>query len=188
MVNSRRADWFHFKTAISSGIGPSESARFLEQFRYTIVASQLLNDHTPLTLPKAGAGLSRVADPSHSSSNRPTAYSLQGVLVTAIIAFLVAWLVHGTKATGGSLLKSTSFWITSATLATVAIILYVFTKRRWLEHLRHQAIDAAANLISNARTFDEATLAALGLIQEVELVSRGYNLSVGGSDCFTDFC
>lgn len=96
--------------------------------------------------------------------------------MTAFVAFLIVWLVHRTKAEDGSFLTSRNFWVASITFATVGTILFIYARRRWVEYLRHQAIDASVTLISKAQAFDATALSALSLIQEVELVSRGYNL------------
>lgn len=54
---------------------------------------------------------------------------------------------------------------------------YAHATRKWLQHLRHRAINTASVLVANLQTFDTASSSALMLIQEVELVSRGYRLS-----------
>lgn len=56
---------------------------------------------------------------------------------------------------------------------------YAHATRKWLQHLRHRAINTASVLVANLQTFDTASSSALMLIQEVELVSRGYRLYGG---------
>jgi hypothetical protein len=63
-------------------------------------------------------------------------------------------------------------------LVSVAIVFYAFAKRQWLKYLRHQAVEGASELVGNAQTFDSAASASIVFIQEVELVSRGYRMSV----------
>lgn len=61
-------------------------------------------------------------------------------------------------------------------VAATATLLYAYARRRWLQSLRHQAVQRATLLVSNAQIFDASAFAAASLIQEVELVSRGYRM------------
>lgn len=56
--------------------------------------------------------------------------------------------------------------------------LYSLSRRHWLRHLRRYVIEITGVLVGNSQTFDSAASAALAVIQEVELVSRGYKLCV----------
>ena len=58
----------------------------------------------------------------------------------------------------------------------MATAFYAFAKRQWLKFLRHQAVEAASALVGNAQALDSVSSASVVLIQEVELVSRGYRL------------
>lgn len=70
-------------------------------------------------------------------------------------------------------------------LASVAVAitltLYYYFRRQCLHYLRIQAIESASSLTTNAQDFDAAVSAGITLIQEVELVSRGYNMCVLGN-------
>ena len=61
-------------------------------------------------------------------------------------------------------------------IITILVTLYYYVRHRWLHSLRDQAISNAASLTTNAQEFDAAVSAGILLIQEVELVSRGYNM------------
>lgn len=63
------------------------------------------------------------------------------------------------------------------TLVAIAIVvLYAYSRRQRLVNLRMQAVEGASSLTSIAQSFDAVASAALTLIQEVELVSRGYRM------------
>lgn len=55
-------------------------------------------------------------------------------------------------------------------------IAHVFMRRQWLRYRRLQALSEVTAFVSNSQEFDSATGAAIALVQEVELVSRGYRL------------
>lgn len=63
-------------------------------------------------------------------------------------------------------------------IGTVAAFVYAFMRRQWLKHVRIQAVEAASALTVNLQAFELSSNAALSLIQEVELVSRGYRMWV----------
>ena len=66
-------------------------------------------------------------------------------------------------------------------LLAITSTLYIYFQRQWLHYLRAQAIESASSLTTNAREFDAAASWGITLIQEVELVSRGYNMCVRGT-------
>jgi hypothetical protein len=65
-----------------------------------------------------------------------------------------------------------------AVIVTVVMGLFLFTRarRKWLRSLRLKAVEFAAIFVENSQTFDILASNAVTLIQEVELVSRGYRL------------
>lgn len=63
-------------------------------------------------------------------------------------------------------------------LAAVATAGYTYMRRQWLLYLRQDAVEGVSALVTNLQAFEASTASALALIQEVELVSRGYRLYV----------
>ncbi|KAE8359428.1 Mysoin-binding motif of peroxisomes-domain-containing protein [Aspergillus caelatus] len=162
-------------SALNSRVGRSDNERFLEQFGYVIVASQLLNEHSAPSYTSAADVLSssRSADlPSISST-----FGLQGAVVTASTSFSIAWLLHWSRPRTGSGLNPRKVGVLLVLVPVIGVLFYAFAKRQWLKYLRHQSVDAAAFFIGNAQGFDSAASASVVFIQEVELVSRGYRIS-----------
>ncbi|KAK5013525.1 hypothetical protein LTR16_004438 [Cryomyces antarcticus] len=162
----------------NSTLGRADNARFLEHFRYIIVASQLLNEHPGQSTFKGLA----MRPPTPSGTTITANYqvvstSLTGAAVTALTAFALVWLIHWAR---GSLQSgfSRGRWLLVLTAFTiVATLLYTHARRQWLQYLRQQAIDGASMIVARTQVFEASTTSALTLIQEVELVSRGYRLS-----------
>ncbi|KAI9679903.1 MAG: hypothetical protein M1817_004918 [Caeruleum heppii] len=163
--------------AVNSRLGRADNARFLEQFRYIIVASQLLSgeSNTAHYNPIEDAHeLAAVARPSSATTFGPI--NLTGVIATAGGAFGLVWVIHW--AVGRQQLPSRGrVLLALLPLVLLATILYTYVRRRWLHYLRQQAVASTSDFLSNSRGFDATTLAAITLIQEVELVSRGYRIS-----------
>jgi hypothetical protein len=61
-------------------------------------------------------------------------------------------------------------------IPAAVLIGQVFMRRQWLRYRRQQSLSEVSSFVYNAQEFDSAGAAALGLIQEVELVSRGYRM------------
>ncbi|KAJ5763577.1 hypothetical protein N7533_002258 [Penicillium manginii] len=162
-------------SALNARLGRGDNERFLEQFGYVIVASQLLNEHSAPSYTSAAdvASASQPADlPSLS-----TTFGLYGAVVTAATSFSIVWLLHWGRSKTGSGISLRRFGVLLVLVPVLGVLFYAFAKRQWLKFLRHQAVDAAGTFVGNAQGFDSAASASVVFIQEVELVSRGYRIS-----------
>lgn len=61
-------------------------------------------------------------------------------------------------------------------LVAFAVTSYAYMRRQWLQYLRQQSLAEISEFVAEAQTFDTSLAAALTLVQEVELVSRGYRM------------
>lgn len=164
------------KSLLNSRIGRNDNERFLEQFGYVIVASQLLNEHSAPSYTSAADVMStwRPAEMPSQSAN----FGLQGAIVTGTTSFSIAWLLHWGRSRTGSGFNPRKVGVLIILVPLLGMAFFAFARRQWLKYLRHQAVQAAATLVSNAQGFDSAASASVVFIQEVELVSRGYRMYV----------
>ncbi|ODA81818.1 hypothetical protein RJ55_00323 [Drechmeria coniospora] len=158
--------------AVVASIDRADSARFLEKFRYTIVASQLLNGHSVLGL--------RPADPVPGSAtatgkDRPL-LSAQGVVASIFgaLAVAVAVAISWIRGSVRTYLTRKRLALLVFVLASSGILGQFYAKRQWLRYRREQSLAEISDFISNSHDIDGAIEAALSLVQEVELVSRGH--------------
>lgn len=163
-----------FQLALNARIGRGDNERFLEQFGYVIVASQLLNEHSAPSYTSA-ADVVSAAQPGDLPS-LSTTFGLQGAIVTATTSFSIAFLLHWSRSKTGYGLNPRRVGALLVLVPVLGLFFYVFAKRQWLKYLRHQAVDAAGVFVGNAQGFDSAASASVVFIQEVELVSRGYRM------------
>ncbi|KAK8188583.1 Mysoin-binding motif of peroxisomes-domain-containing protein, partial [Phyllosticta paracitricarpa] len=161
---------------INSRLGRADNARFLEHFRYIIVASQLLTE-------TSGQGAFKIpAAPGAEGQQQAGDYKVESVNVTGatatgVGAFVTVCLIQWARdQEEGGFSKGRLFVAVFATAVGLTFA-YAHATRKWLQHLRHRAINTASVLVANLQTFDTASSSALMLIQEVELVSRGYRLT-----------
>lgn len=66
--------------------------------------------------------------------------------------------------------------ISAVILIAVASVSHAYLRQQWLRYLRNQALNEVTIFVSRSQEFDSASSAAISLIQEVELVSRGYRM------------
>ncbi|KAL4751304.1 hypothetical protein BDW72DRAFT_174134 [Aspergillus terricola var. indicus] len=162
-------------SALNSRLGRNDNERFLEQFGYVIVASQLLNEHSAPSYTSATDVLSNTVPTDLPAIS--TTFGLQGAFVTASTSFSIAWLLHWSRPRAGTGINPRKVGVLLMLVPVLGVLFYAFARRQWLKYLRHQAVDAAVLLIGNAQGFDSAASASVVFIQEVELVSRGYRIS-----------
>jgi hypothetical protein len=158
--------------AVNSRLGRADNERFLEHFRYLIVASQLLGEQ---------AGLRASFIPAFAADGRSGSHEFKvatisptGAALTGATAFVLVWLVHWSRRQPTFSLGRTSFVLLAFAAAASAV--YGYMRRQWLQYLRQEAVDGASALVANLQAFEASTSSALALIQEVELVTRGYRL------------
>lgn len=151
------------------------NTKFLEEFRYIIVASQLLSSHQYHGQGSYGNLQRRkIVD----TSGIQKAVSPAGAGATASVAFGVSWIIRWSASAHdwkGIILR---FTIVSGLLVAAAIFGQAYLRRRWLHNLRQQNLAETTKFIGHSQDLDSAMTAALCLIQEVELVSRGYRMCV----------
>ncbi|RDL34516.1 Uncharacterized protein BP5553_07644 [Venustampulla echinocandica] len=160
---------------LSSRLGRPDNSRFLEHFRYIIVASQLLNPHPYFGQP--GHRKSKDATLQPPDVPQLVALTPTGALLTATFAFALAWLIHWARGGRGSAWAKGRIAIFLIILALLAAVLFAYMRRQWLQYLRHQILSRISEFVTKSQELDAAVGGALSLVQEVELVSRGYRIS-----------
>ncbi|KAH8792404.1 Mysoin-binding motif of peroxisomes-domain-containing protein [Hyaloscypha finlandica] len=161
--------------AVNSRLGRADNVRFLEHFRYTIVASQLLSAHSYLG--QAVHGQSRDSSLRTLNAPLPGSFTLAGAGVTAVLAFALAWLIHWTRGDGDFVAGRGRRAVFLAVMGVFIVVGYAYIRRQWLQYLRQQTLVEISEFVGTAHDFDTAAAGALILVQEVELVSRGYRIS-----------
>ena len=115
---------------------------------------------------------------SHQSKRDFDILSIYGVLATAISSFLVAWALHWVRssATRSARIFSTKIILVLFLGSALVSGFYGYMWRYRSQRLRRNVIDAVSSLIADSHALDRLTSTALTLIQEIEVVARGYEL------------
>jgi len=165
---------------VDSRLGRSENARFLERFRYIIIASQLLNGHVNVSHYDRSQEQLFSEDDHKAAIFGITATSARArywigsggsVLASSLV---LSWIFRGHS--GDGVFSKGRAVIAVIIIVVVGIFLFTRARRKWLRSLRLKAVEFAAVFVENSQTFDILASNAVTLIQEVELVSRGYRL------------
>ncbi|KAF1986218.1 hypothetical protein K402DRAFT_333136 [Aulographum hederae CBS 113979] len=164
-------------SAVNSRLGRAENARFLDHFRYILVASQLLSEHNGAGAWKPALPNSAVGGPAGDADYETSMTNLAGAVVSGITAFAIAWFVQWSK--GDSRLSFTKgrFYLVVAVFGVATVVANAYLRKQWLQWLRRRAVSSASTLVSNLQAFEASTSSAINMVQEVELVSRGYRIS-----------
>lgn len=103
-------------------------------------------------------------------------FTLTGATITALIAYGLVWTIHWVRraTSRGSALGRTTIAITI--FVALASLGYAYVRRQWLQYLRQQTLVEIGSFVAKAQDLNAAISATVSLIQEVELVSRGYRM------------
>jgi Mysoin-binding motif of peroxisomes len=169
---------FHsIQCIIETGLSRTEDESFVDHFRYLIIASQLLSEQSrpgsfdPL-LHTPGAN-TRPADVSVGAT------SLEGSIVAVAISFALVWVIHWSTHVRSSSL--TSSWVRGCLailfVAFGLVLVYVYSLRNASRRTHRSTTNAVSSFVDHAHTFDGVTSTSLKLVQEVEIVARGYEIT-----------
>ena len=154
-------------------VGPRR-ADFLDQFRYIIIGSQLLNGHANAQGYNPRLHLQNASAKTPQELEKPS-HTISGLFWTVGIAFGIAWLIHTSRGLLGRQISwFASFATTSAALLAALVLV---GKRQIVGYVRRRTLEAIGEFVDHAQVWDGASAATLSLVQEVELVSRGYRIS-----------
>ncbi|KAK4681829.1 hypothetical protein QC764_110940 [Podospora pseudoanserina] len=161
-----------YSKAVASRIDRADNLKFIEQFRYTIVASQLLAGHS---ITGNYNFFNRNRDASDVPQNVVVPTST-GILITATGALVVACVIRWVYMGGYAQLTKGKIAFTTVVLVGFGLVAHFYIRQQWIRYLRNQALAEVSAFVAKSQDFDGVSSAALSLIQEVELVSRGYRL------------
>lgn len=162
------------KEALNSRLGKADNTKFQERFRYIIVASQLLNSHQYHG--QGSYSKSQQRGPDDTPVSALKTFSPAGAAITASVAFGVTWMIRWGSAGSDWISITLRCMVLAALLVVAAVISQAYLRRKWLSNLRQENITEATKLVGQSQDLDSTVTAALSLVQEVELVSRGYRL------------
>ena len=122
------------------------------------------------------SAIERTATDVQAGEDHKLSFTLVGLSSTAGAAFVLVWSISWARNVTRLYSSGWGTVLLFSILAIAATGIYTFLRRQWLHYIRQQAIEGVTALVNDAQNFDAATSAAITLIQEVELVSRGYRM------------
>jgi Mysoin-binding motif of peroxisomes len=160
--------------AVSSTIQRKDNEQFLDTFRYSIITSNLLHEHTGTSTLRLGSVHRK--DSGLPESDDVANWTLDGAVVAITIPAAASWMLKWS-------LSASSIWIALLRLGLLCVLLYLtkelldaHSRRQRLYYLRQEVVKGINVAVINLDAFDKSSAAAITLIQEVEAVSRGYHL------------
>lgn len=160
------------RQALTSHIGYHEVKRFLEQFRYSFVSSQLLESRPLYATWSVSSGQRRTnilfsADGPWNSIKLHKKFFVGGGGCIVVVAVLVYWRSRKE-------MPDTPVYTNCALIATllVGLYLYAHSRRRLLRRLHAKALAHQSHFVNASKQLDGDVVRALRQIQEVDIVSR----------------
>lgn len=162
------------RTRAFAGFSETNTSQFLERFRYTIVASNLLDEILEQT--------ARSAKPEEDDLQalqknvaRPSEHvNLHGAVLVGVVAMLVVLPI--------AFLRNVHLTIFNLVCCLLMLgLLIAPCAVIWEQHVvqfqQAQVLNAATTMVSALCMYERSFASAFGLIQEVELLSRGYHFA-----------
>jgi hypothetical protein len=103
-------------------------------------------------------------------------FTLTGAAITAAVAFGIVWIIHWVHRARSRGSASGRIVVAVTIFVVLTTSVYAYVRRQWLQYLRQQTLVETSSFVAKAQGLDTAISATVTLIQEVELVSRGYRM------------
>ncbi|CCG81672.1 Putative uncharacterized protein [Taphrina deformans PYCC 5710] len=163
---------------MSPKLSPREASRFVDRFRYIICTSQLLSEtlalseydkksHGIVTLQLDDGGQGRW------DTRKAAKYWMGSGGCVLLVSLLISWALRAPERGISAKARDTA---TLTLTLLMALFLYAQSRRSYTRLLHSQAATYIQSTVSHCQKFDSITCTFIGLIQEVELVSRGYRI------------
>ncbi|CAG8446885.1 2223_t:CDS:10 [Ambispora leptoticha] len=168
----------YLKEQLSTALPLQEENQFEERFKYILCTSHLLNEAPSIHFyDSRRPSLTDITEAGQyfGGLTRRNFEILLSSLVTVISVFLAWVLQTDSKDVTGRFVRLSIAFIISA---VGSFWLYRHLRRKAMKTLHDSALHLVQVLVYNCQTFDLKVNKALIMIQEIELVSRGYRLSM----------
>ncbi|KAK9484512.1 Mysoin-binding motif of peroxisomes-domain-containing protein [Lipomyces starkeyi] len=180
---------FLFAAPLKRRLSPRENSHFLERFRYVLVTSQLLDENVPISAfgrsdDNEGNLDSDFLDERNSKSKKGTRSDLGsgtrywvgsgGCIV--VVAVLFAWFFRGCDRLISGVGTKCKLLVGMVIGLSVSLFYYSHAWRKRLRTTRKTAMDCAAQFIKSNHLFDINMSRTIGIVQEVEFISRGFGI------------
>ncbi|KAK9389183.1 Mysoin-binding motif of peroxisomes-domain-containing protein [Lipomyces mesembrius] len=180
---------FLFAAPLKRRLIPRENSRFLERFRYVLVTSQLLDENIPIS----AFGRSddnnldsdfldeRSKSGTRSDLGTGTKYWVGSGGCIVVVAVLFAWFIRGCDRLISGVGTKCKLLVGLVIGLSVSLFYYSHAWRKRLRTTRKAAIDCAAQFIKSNHLFDISMSRTIGIVQEVEFISRGFGIGMPAS-------
>ncbi|KAF2675214.1 hypothetical protein BT63DRAFT_436159 [Microthyrium microscopicum] len=162
--------------AVTSKLSHKENEKFLEHFRYTLIASNLLSEQTGRA-PFRPAFIQTPNDTQGSHELELPGWTIDGAMCAVGIPAIFSGLMRWTFTTASIAVILGRLIVVVVFLMLAGSVVAAQLRRQKLQSLRQKTVRSANISAANFQALDQSSNAALTMVREVELISRGYRLS-----------
>ncbi|KAI4601474.1 hypothetical protein KJ359_011603 [Pestalotiopsis sp. 9143b] len=168
-----------YKNAINSVAHAKQARGFIEELSFLIIASSLLEDNPTFgptqaaPLPTEAPPVVEIEDPSNINP-----WTTNGVAAAGGLGFAIAGLIRFFVVGGSFILSAQRLAIASFAVGLIAWALRTHLRREQASRTYEIALSKLKAFLHSSSEFDSMASSALSFIFEVELIARGYRLSL----------
>lgn len=167
-----------FSTAMSPRLSPRESSRFVDRFRYVICTSQLLSESIVASEYRKSTGDIATfqldsGEQAQWDSRKAAKHWMGSGGCVLLVTLVLTWAL---RAPDRGIEPKTRASATLVLSLAMCLFLYAQSRRNYTRRLYSLAVTHMQSLVFHCQNFDSATCKIINVIQEVELVSRGYKI------------
>ncbi|ETS87941.1 hypothetical protein PFICI_01769 [Pestalotiopsis fici W106-1] len=167
-----------YKNAINSVAHAKHARGFIEELSFLIIASSLLNEH-PAFGPASAAPLPTEAlDRLDGQELVITSWTPNGALAAGALGFSIAGLMRWFVVGGSFILSARRLVVVTIALGLLAWALRTHMRQQQAKNTYEIALSELKRFLRSSSEYDSMASSALSFIFEVELVARGYRLSL----------
>ncbi|KAK7205833.1 Mysoin-binding motif of peroxisomes-domain-containing protein [Myxozyma melibiosi] len=179
---------FLFSTPLKKRLGPRENSQFLERFRYILVTSQLLDENPSVAGYGQTENSSSQPNPQNPFDNTRTKnrrfagidgaqkYWVGSGGCVIVVAMLFSWMLRSSDKQAAIVAAKYRVVMALILFMIVFLFLHAHSWRKRLRSTRRTAVSYASQFVKSSHSFDANVSRTIGIVQEIEFISKGFNL------------
>ncbi|KAH6660135.1 Mysoin-binding motif of peroxisomes-domain-containing protein [Truncatella angustata] len=167
-----------YSNVIDSVAHAKQARSFVEELNFLVISSTLLNEQ-PAFGPASVAPLPTDATKREELQEiKVNPWTTNGAVAAGALGFTVACLIRWFIIGGTLIISLRRITVAAVGLGAVAWTLRTYMRRQWAKYIHEQTLNELRKFLRSSSELDSIASSALSFIFEVELIGRGYRLSL----------
>ncbi|KAI1849243.1 hypothetical protein JX266_005204 [Neoarthrinium moseri] len=167
-----------YSTVVDSVAHANQARSFIEELKFLVISSQLCDDQPSFGSLSMAPLPTNAPPPEVIKEIYIHPWTTNGAVATGALSFTIACLVRWFYIGGTLIVSLRRIVIAAVALTGVAWVLRIYMRRQWSKYIHEQALNEMRRFVRTSSDFDSLASSALSFVLEVELVSRGFRVSL----------